>query len=321
MTAEAWLLLQACERHKITSHSDIRVFLQEQWRFPAHRRNKGRALWRIFDEWGEEANNNKDKLACSASELLSLYGLLRHFFECRVAPDARIAAELASYQCVCKLVDLILLAKRGSLSLVECGRQLRRAIAEHIQQHTRTYGLDKMRPKNHWAFDIADVLEIATWLFDCFIIERLHLRVKAVAENCKCNESYERSVLSGVVNAHARRASETTMHSTLIGKSAPFPGLANAFIADHVDMNGLRVSVGDYVFHGIDTLGQVIACCIEEGEFYVVAEALTFLARLSPSSSRWSRLTTHRMGWKACELNECLAWQCSPGSSVVVLRM
>ena len=74
MTAEAWLLLQACERHKITSHSDIRVFLQEQWRFPAHRRNKGRALWRIFDEWGEEANNNKDKLACSASELLSLYG-------------------------------------------------------------------------------------------------------------------------------------------------------------------------------------------------------------------------------------------------------
>ena len=54
----------------------------------------------------------------SASEALSLYGMLRHFFDCRLpttsAPDVdhRIANNMLSFRLACKAVDILLLCKR-----------------------------------------------------------------------------------------------------------------------------------------------------------------------------------------------------------------
>ncbi len=72
---------------------------------------------------------------CSASELLCLYGLLRHFAEVRLGDATRratdaarrttdagsddpIAGELLSFMLMCKAVDILLFAKRGALPLV-----------------------------------------------------------------------------------------------------------------------------------------------------------------------------------------------------------
>ena len=66
-------------------------------------------------------------MKCSASEALSLYGMLRHFFDCRLpttsapdvdpttsAPDVdhRIANNMLSFRLACKAVDILLLCKR-----------------------------------------------------------------------------------------------------------------------------------------------------------------------------------------------------------------
>ena len=321
LTTDAWLLIQACTNHGLASNATILEFIQEEWVTPMHRRHRGRPLSRIFNEWGEKANTAKDKLACSASELLNLYGLLRHFFECRVVHDARIAQELLSYQLCCKAVDVIILAKRGSISMAEAGSRLRTALEAHMAQHIRAYGLDKIRPKSHWSFDIADFLERDEFLFDCFIIERLHLRVKAVAENIKNLHTSERSVMSGIVNDQVRRLRVDSLSSGLLGRTAKLLGFPDVLLADHLDLQGFCVAVDDYVFYGNVGFGQVLACCIEGDMFFVIAKPMRKVSDLSSTSSRWTNLGAERAVWRATVLSECVAWKHVTARDVIALRL
>ena len=84
-----------------------------------------------------------------------------------------------------------------------------------------------------------------SWVFDAFVIERLHLRVRSIAENVKRLDEFETSVLSGVVNSHSRRAQESSASCGLIGRSATLPGEPNVFLSEHMELSGKIISVGD----------------------------------------------------------------------------
>ena len=51
------------------------------------------------------------------------------------------------------------------------------AIGRHQRLHIAAYGVDKLKPKHHWMFDVAEMLQHTEAVLDAFIIERLHLRV------------------------------------------------------------------------------------------------------------------------------------------------
>lgn len=114
-------------------------------------------MWHLFDIHhlgGEGA----EKLKAQASELLTMYALLRHFFETVVGDVDSLRAERASFDACCVVVDTLMLAKRGVLDLGSAARTLRRASADHIRKHTAAYSDERLKPKHLWLFSVADAM-------------------------------------------------------------------------------------------------------------------------------------------------------------------
>jgi len=92
--------------------------------------------------------------------------------------------------------DIIMDAKMQRLPLARAAVLLRQAHTAHMRLHREVYGNANLKPKHHWMFDCADQMQRDAEagmksVVDCFIVERLHLRVKARARNCP---KMERSV-------------------------------------------------------------------------------------------------------------------------------
>ena len=186
LTGEAWMVLEAAKRIGVCSQADVHRFLKDEWAAPAHRRRQGRALHRIFDAYGSQANEAHETIKCSVSELLTLYGMLRHFAETRLPQqEDGLSGKLESFYMACKVVDILLCAKRAIISPADASSRLREALPLYLTLHKREFGDSRVKPKSHWAFDVIEQLSLDEVLFDCFIIERLHLRVRNHAENVK----------------------------------------------------------------------------------------------------------------------------------------
>ena len=170
---------------------------------PTSGKEKQRDLVRIFREAGRKSNTESKCLKASMSELMGLYGLLRHFVETRCPADARIAPQLRLFAMSCKAVDMLLEAKRGLVALRELCEPLTQLLEKQMQLRQRLSA--RVVPKHHWAFDIAECFSQTELpiLLDTFGTERLHLRTKAVAEHVDNMGAFEESVLSRVVALHA----------------------------------------------------------------------------------------------------------------------
>jgi len=321
LTNAAWRMIDALEQRGLASQNDIHHFLREKWVMPAHRRNQGRALWRIFDGQSATHNKNAETIKCAASELLTLYSLLRHFARCRAPRDERVAENLRCFELACNAVDILLLAKRGSIPMVEAGRRLRVALSDHTALSIRLHGADSVKPKTHWAFDIADQLEASTFVFDAFVIERLHLRIRAIADNVKTpGAGFERAVLSGVVNAHSRTASTSLAGAGLVGATAGMPGAPGAWLSDHVESStGVKAAIGDVVSRGA-YMGTVVACCMEDGDLFVVVDVFSKDVDLSQNAAVWSAAGVRQV-WNATEISECVCWQIAATGQLTALWM
>ena len=148
--AEMWALVAAGERHKIFCQDAIYAFLREDWKFPGPIRGKHQDLCRLFNEQARKTNEEALTIKASMSDLLGLYGLLRHFVEARLPADGRIGAEVHNFQMVCKAVDLLVAAKKRRVPVRAAGRQLQALLAQHLQAHLLSHGASRVRPKTIW---------------------------------------------------------------------------------------------------------------------------------------------------------------------------
>ena len=351
----AWSLLGACEQHGVATQKDVFNMLRENWQFPLHRRSKGSTrhakyhhsantppsptpspippasppasvsispgcdLWHLFNNWGRDANSESDTVKAGASDMLSLYSLLRHWCVVSLRGAHVVRDQRDAYLAACSAVDTILQAKRGGIGLADAGRRLRLHMAKHLPLLVKARGEQAVRPKHHWAFDIADQLCSDSFVFDCFVVERLHLRVKACAEHIKNTRRVEWSVLSNAVNTHVRDASKMRVKDGLVGHVARMGRFPSASISDNCQVKELRCSVGDFVMN-CETCGQVVACCVEEGEIFVVADELQELSKLSQQSGVWAPIASRQV-WRAAELSEVAAWQANADGTFLIVRM
>ena len=320
LTNEAWGVVSAAVHVGVCSQTDVHDFLKEEWVVPHHRRWHGRALHRVFNSYGARANETHDTIKCSASELLTLYGMLRHYAETRLAQHDELSGKLESFYLACKAVDILLCAKRFALSTSEASARLRTALERYLAVHKREYADSRVKPKTHWAFDVIEQLLVDTVLFDCFIIERLHLRVRNHAENVKNLRTYEASVLSGVVNEHSRLSQAALPGCGLLGKTVSAPFDPDVLLSDHMEVGGKTISVGDVVAHGHD-VGRVMACCIADQDMFAIVERWQRISDLTPHSSTWDRRGSVRTVWRAADAQECLAWQEARNHTVTVIFM
>jgi hypothetical protein len=239
-TVEATLFLRAVGRLGITYADMLALLKSPSWCFPYSSQVKSKNLYKIFDELRQKKRGEAAKLRCNASELLGLFGLLRHFAETCVGDSEVVAAEMASFNALCESLGLILLAKRGMVHVADAGAQLKAASEKHLRLHIAAYGTEFVVPKHHWQLDVADQLGRDGCVLDAFIIERLHLVVKAVAEPVKNTACFERSVLSGVVNLSFHHNRRCQPMSGLEGRVRQWPGVPSVLVSTRLKILALQ---------------------------------------------------------------------------------
>lgn len=160
----------------------------------------------------------------------------------RVGPQPGIEKELASFAAACRCIDLLQVAKRGVAASGEVAAELARASAEHLEIHKAAYGTTHLRPKHHWVMDVPAQICRDGLVLDSFIIERIHLQVKSVAEHIRNTTCFERSVLAGVLNLQAQRLSKAFQQVGLEGRQVPWPGTQDVLVSDRMAYLGLKVA-------------------------------------------------------------------------------
>ena len=249
--AEIWALVAAGEKHKLFSQKSLYDFLKEPWQFSRTGHHKQKNLCRLFNEQARKTNEDSLTIKASMGDLMGLYGLLRHYSEDRVPADRRIAAELHNMQLACKAVDILIAAKKRRTTLRSAGQQLEAVLEQHMRSHVEASGNARVRPKSHWAFDIAECMQQDEFLLDAFGTERLHLRVKKIAEHCQNILFYDESVMRGVTNAHMNSIAECGVSTVaMVGPVAEMPGAPGICIGDQCRYFGEHFSVGDFVCRG-----------------------------------------------------------------------
>ena len=317
LTTKAFLLLSACRDIGVTSQ-EIENHLKTDWTFPQEHRAKGVLLWRVFDE---SRKTLQDKIKASASEMLILYVLLRHFFEYRLADNATVQAQLRSFCAACACIDILVKAKRRQVPMVQASHMLKDAIGHHLLCHVAAYGKDNLKPKFHWMWDVCEQLARDPFVLDCFVVERLHRRAKRVGNNIQNTRTYERSILAATLHSHRNSLQSQDVHcSGLHGRIALCPD-SGVFVANTLLLNGLHVSIGDLVFCG-SGLGRILNCCSEYRILYVLVEHMVFRRQLTSHSSLWAKPSDTKPFalWLAADVELALAWS-KPGDEMTVIRL
>lgn len=88
------------------SAGTLESFLRDEaWEWPSQRRQKGKALHEVFSA----SRNSETKLKATASELLAVYGMVRHFVEARFttipAAGTLLDKAMTSFFAVCSVID------------------------------------------------------------------------------------------------------------------------------------------------------------------------------------------------------------------------
>ena len=289
LTVEAGLMIRACAPRLTPSH--LTNFLRRPWQFPQSMGAKGKLLWRIFDFHRLDDHGEVDKVRASVSELLGLYGLLRHYFATEVVDRPELLPHWRSFEACCRVLDLILAAKKKLVSPKRAASILRVRISRFMELHLACYGSESVRPKHAWQWAIAEHWERDDEVWDALVIERLHLTVKSTAIRLRSLVRMERTLLSGTLNAQISSLETLNGPCCLLdNRPMTMNGLPHTLFADSVQVWGMSLSVGDVAFHR-DNAGKVLACVLEEGSFYCILEMFAPSAVLTPHAKRW-RLNT-----------------------------
>jgi hypothetical protein len=237
-TIEVFHMLKACK----IANSTVEAFLKDPlWKFPAASSSKSRRLHTVFNSYRSSSSHEADKLKCSASEALGLYGLLRHFIEVYAVCGDDLVHHRAAWEAACKTVKLMLAAKHEAGSCAAIAPHVSASAAAHLESHIAAHGTGLVRPKHHWQMHFGDQLLRDGIVLDAFVIERMHLISKRVADPVKNLARFERSVVSGVVTEHSRCLEEVLISPCLVGACMSLPDDPDVFIANHLVWSGCKV--------------------------------------------------------------------------------
>ena len=316
-TAEVQAYLAACEPE--INRVDLQAWLSDDgWGFPFYRRSKSKQLCRIFD-YRRQSDRDPDRLKANCSEMLGLASLLRHYLDLHEPRRANLADKRASWLAICQALDLILAMKRsGDVSAAD---QLQEILAKHLGLFQKAYGTDPVKPKHHWMLDIPQQFKAHGQVLDCFIIERQHLMVKAIADHVDNTSNFERSVMSGVLTSvfgdlpeHGR---DERLGDSLQGRSQLLPGFPSVRVANKVAVFGYVFAIDDIVARD-GSLG-VIAACLQEGPLlFVAVDTLVPTVRVTARHSA-HKLSGDRELWPASAVHPCNGWYRLVDGSLVVI--
>ena len=198
--------------------------------------------------------------------------------------------------------------------------QLLQAFKTHMGKHLAAYGTDVLRPKHHWAIDLPEQILLCDRVLDMFIIERIHLRIKRVAEHCKNTTRWEYSVLSASLLRQQEILKEIEDFSGgLEGRKAPWPNSQGIMVGDRISYLSNHISNGDIVFRR-DACGVVLACIAESCDLYIAVGLLQHVADISPHCSKRKDIDAAVLVWPVVEVELAIAWYPAEEETIYVIR-
>ena len=276
LTEEIYLFTQACSELGYRNHA-LSDYLKSEWIFPHCRKSQSGGLWHVFDDFRSRSSKEAERLKASASEILGIYSVVRHWVATVVGPRPEIADKRASFDACCATLDIMLQTKKGLISTAQGSAALLQATERHLELHVAAYGVDRVKPKHHWMFDVAEMMQDTQVIIDAFIIERLHLRAKRQADPIKELRVYEKATLAGVINEQFEDA-RTPLTDGLRGQPVEYD---RALVSDHMNVGATGFSTGDVVSRGAQ-MGIIAICVEEDGVLLAIVNELSPIAQVFP---------------------------------------
>ena len=269
-----------------------RDFMKADWSFPKRRAVKQSELYNAFSTHNEE----KSKVIAKASDYLSIYVLMRHYVETDLVPDARIRAQRESFEAACDVVDLCMAAKRSSgLAFQNAATALRGALKRHADKFQVAYGAGPVLPKHHAAFHVPDQFLKDGCVVDMFVVERLNLRVKEVAEPVDDTHTWERSVSASLFTKQFNKLQEGNCNFSngLVGKCTSPREYPNVWLAKAARSDGKEFHVHDIMISAA-VVGRVAACGLDSEDLILIVQVMEPIGPMTKSSNRYQ--LTRRLG-------------------------
>lgn len=315
-SCEVRLVLQSSDAKVNKSYGHVSAFLMDGWQFPMHRRTSMEMIHNIFTDFRYEYAENHDRIKATASELLCVYGMLRHWVLVELDGEDAMSAEVVSFNACCDVVDIMLLAKQGKVALREAARLLRSAVSRFFEAHLACYGEEHIKPKHHWLFDIAEQWLEHFFVVDAFLIEKEHLVARAIADRTDNTLIFEQTTLAGILNSQVGSLLAMGPQAELLGEAVPLPGF-DAIVADNVTIDGVKYSVGDIVFHSA-TPGRIVACAQEGDDLFLIVDALALSVPLSVHSAIYA-FDGRRVAYNARQVSLALAWRTAGAAGLTII--
>ncbi len=187
-----------------------------------------------------------------------------------------------------------------------------------MRRHVECYGTDYVKPKHHWACDLAQQFRLDACVLDAFVIERQHLLVKSIAEHVKNTSIYEASVLSGVLNVQAQHASSFRFGGGLEGVKRNLAEAPGVVVSDKVVVHSFVVSARDVVFRGPQA-ATVVVCADDGSDLFLLVSPMAEVVQVTSHASKF-RAPAGLVVWRASDVQQALAWRDEPNCMVLVIR-
>ena len=261
-----------------------------------------------------------------ASQLLTVFPILRHYVDMNILPDARISVHRTSLRLAFDMVSAIMECKHKLRTKTSLSESLRGLWPKWFKAHKTAYEDWYVKPKFHWASHLQK--QYLECFADMLVLERLNKRARVTGTWTDNTASFERSVVLSVTKRHVQnlKARGEFGKAKLEGKIDDDP--FQAFLRCSASMTSAcsrTIKKGDVVFCGnCDVLGEVVRCCADERSpeprhFLEVAE-MRRVRNMCYRSDLWKG-TGNVLQWSPEDVFHGSAW-CQNGvcSGVIVLR-
>ena len=236
----------------------LELFLKAAWQFPDISKNKGVNLWKMFSSNARDhlVTQARIRVKGAASEQMSLYILTRHFCFTVIAAIAEregvdLTSEFGAFQAWCDVMDKIILLKHGhAATSPHLVQEFSRAVDGAIATQIAVYGSDEIVPKCHRMQHIPEQIKEIKFVFDAFMIEKLHLITKDVLSNLHNPADFEASLLAGICERQISSLNSSIFQG-LIGQTVPLQGWLGTLAASKMNCFGMHISVDDVVFRPV----------------------------------------------------------------------
>lgn len=205
-----YFVLEACINAGMNVYETLNDYVAT-WAWPC--RVDKPSLCDVFVKKRATASRKAKHLKCTASEGLSVYPVMAHFFRVVVMRAGRCIQECTAFLKLAAVIDVLVAIPFGIVS------------AELLREHVQAFLVaceaagwrNAMHPKFHWLVHLPRHLHRFHCLPTCWVHERKHRMVKRYASDVCNTRVYERTVLGEVCAHHLASLAEPSTFDFKVG--------------------------------------------------------------------------------------------------------